>query len=385
MKRTKRSCLATLVVAALLLVSLCVPAMAAQTELELSTTYPGMTAKAGDSLSYTITLANHGASGTIANLAIAELPEGWSGYYSGSSSGISQVYVKAGGEATVNFQLIIPEDAQDGIYTVVLGAEDAVLTLTLDVTAQEVGSSALATQYAEQEGASGTAFTFSTTIQNNTPNEQNYSFTAKAPDGWSVTFFPSGESTQVAAITVPARSSQAMDVVVTPSADVEADTFTIPISAISATETLETELSVTIKGTYLVTLSTPSGRLSFDAVANQQSAVTLQVSNQGNVDLQNVNLTSSAPTGWTVEFSESTIEILEAGATREVTAYVTPSEDAMSGDYAMTISVKNTSASDSEDFRVTVKTETIWGVVGVGLLVLVMAGLWVVFQKFGRR
>lgn len=176
-----------------------------------------------------------------------------------------------------------------------------------------------------------------------------------------------------------------MDVVVTPSADVEADTFTIPISAISATETLETELSVTIKGTYLVTLSTPSGRLSFDAVANQQSAVTLQVSNQGNVDLQNVNLTSSAPTGWTVEFSESTIEILEAGATREVTAYVTPSEDAMSGDYAMSISVKNTSASDSEDFRVTVKTETIWGVVGIGLLVLVMAGLWVVFQKFGRR
>ncbi len=120
-------------------------------------------------------------------------------------------------------------------------------------------------------------------------------------------------------------------------------------------------------------------------MANKQSAVTLQVSNQGNVDLQNVNLTSSAPTGWTVEFSESTIEVLEAGATREITAYVTPSEDAMSGDYAMSVSVKNTLASDSEDFRVTVKTETVWGVVGIVLLLVAVAGLWLVFQKFGRR
>lgn len=385
MKRMKLTRLMSLLGVLVLLLSLCVPATAAQTELELSTTYPGMTAKAGDSLSYTITLSNHGTEGVIADLNIVSLPEGWSGYYTGNSTGISQVYVKAGADAAVSFQLTIPEEAEDNVYTVVLGANESTLVLNLDVTAQELGSSALSTQYAEQEGASGTAFTFSTTIQNNTPNEQSYSFTANAPTGWSVTFFPSGESTQVAAITVPARSSQTMDVVVTPSADVEADTFTIPVSAISATETLETELSVTIKGTYLLTLSTPSGRLSFEAVANKQSAVTLQVSNQGNVDLQNVNLTSSAPTGWTVEFSESTIEVLEAGATREITAYLTPSEDAMSGDYAMSVSAKNTVTSDSEDFRVTVKTETVWGVVGIGLLLVAVAGLWLVFQKFGRR
>lgn len=384
----KRNCLSrpiSLLCVLALLFTLTAPALAAETDLELSTTYPGMTAKAGDSLSYTVTLTNHSDAGITAELSVPELPEGWSGYYSGNGSEISQVYVKADAEATVTYQLTIPAEAEDGIYSVVLGANDAQLRLTLDVSAEELGSSALTTQYAEQEGSSSTGFTFSTTIQNNTPNEQSYSFSANAPAGWTVTFFPSGDSTQVAAITVPARSSQTMDVVVTPSADAEAETFVIPISAISATETLETELSVTITGTYLVTLSTPSGRLSFDAVANKQSAVTLQISNQGNVDLQNVNLTSSAPSGWSVEYSESTIEVLEAGAVREITAYVTPSEDAMSGDYALTLSVKNTEASDSEDFRVTVKTETVWGFVGLGLIAVAAAGLWLVFKKLGRR
>ena len=144
-------------------------------------------------------------------------------------------------------------------------------------------------------------------------------------------------------------------------------------------------MTVSITGTYILTLSTPSGRLSFDAVANKESIVSLTVSNQGNVDLKNVNLTSSAPSGWTVAFSESTIDLLEAGASRELTATVTPSEDAMSGDYALTLTAKNTEVSDTAEFRVTVETETIWGIVGVALILLAAAGLWFVFRKYGRR
>lgn len=380
----------TIPVLLVLVMLLCsIPAMAAGSELELSTPYPGQSAKAGDNLTYSVTLHNGTEQGLTAELSAAVLPEGWEGYFEGSGTKISHIYAKAGGDATASFSLSIPAETQDGIYTVVLEAESgsyvSQLKLTLDVSAEEIGSSALTTQYASQEGASDTGFTFSTTVQNNTPNEQTYSLTANLPAGWSISFFPAGEQTQVAAITVPARSSQSVDVAVTPVAGVEAGEFKIPVSAISATETLETELSVTITGTYILTLSTPSGRLSFDAVANEQSAVTLSLYNQGNVDLQNVNLTSSAPDGWTVEFSESTVEILEAGAAREITAYVTPSEDAMSGDYALQLSAKTTETSDSADFRVTVKTQTVWGVVGIGLIAVAVLGLWLVFRKFGRR
>lgn len=113
--------------------------------------------------------------------------------------------------------------------------------------------------------------------------------------------------------------------------------------------------------------------------------MTISVTNNGNVDLQNINLTSSAPSDWTVEFSESSIDVLEAGATKEITVHVTPSKDAMSGDYSMSITAQNSETSDTTEFRVTVKTETVWGVVGILLIVAAAGGLWYVFKKYGRR
>ena len=393
MKLTKHKLparLASAILIILLITALCIPASASEAGLEMSTTYPGMSAKAGDNLSYTIDLRNSTSNGLTAELSVLSLPEGWNGWFEGNNVEISHVYVKPESSiTTAAFQLEIPIDTPDGIYTAELQAKSGDLTsnlvLTLHVTAEELGSSSMTTQYASQEGSASTGFTFSTTIRNNTPTEQNYSFSSNAPTGWTVTFMPSGNSTQVAAISVPARSSQTMDIVVTPVNTVEAGDYTIPISAISATETLETELTVSITGTYILKLSTPSGRLSFDAVANKESTVSLTVSNQGNVDLTNVNLTSSAPSGWTVKFSESTIDLLEAGAVKEITATVTPSEDAMSGDYAMTLSAKNTETSSSAEFRITVETETVWGIVGVGLILVAAAGLWFVFHKYGRR
>ncbi|MGN0968572.1 MAG: NEW3 domain-containing protein, partial [Oscillospiraceae bacterium] len=358
--------------------------------LELSTDYPGLTVKAGDELSFDLDFNNGSDSGVNAELTIASIPEGWEGYFEGSGSEISHAFVKSGSNNSLaKFHVTVPAETAQGVYTITLqaagGGMSSSLTLTLDVKEEELGSSALTTQYAEQEGSAGTSFSFSTTIQNNTPKEQSYSFSSNPPTGWTVTFKPSGESTQVAAIDVNARGSQAMDVTVTPPNGVEAGTYTIPISAISASETLTDELTVVITGTYELDLSTPSGRLSFDANANKKTDVTLSITNNGNVDMQNINLTSSAPSGWTVEFSESSIDVLEAGATKEVTAYVTPSEEAMSGDYTLTLKAKNSETSDSAEFRVTVKTETVWGVVGVLLIVIVAAGLWFVFRKFGRR
>ena len=144
-------------------------------------------------------------------------------------------------------------------------------------------------------------------------------------------------------------------------------------------------LSVTINGTYDLMLSTPSGLLSFDAYSNKESAVQLTLTNFGNTDLTNVNLTSSAPTGWTVRFANETIDVIEAGATVETTAYITPGENAMSGDYLTTISAADSNTSDSAEFRVTVKTETTWGIVGIAAIVVLALVLFAVMRRFGRR
>lgn len=355
--------------------------------LTMSTDYPGITAKPGDSVTFSLDFSN-GAADRAVSLAVNSMPEGWDGYFSGNDQEISSVFIKSGQtEDAASFELEVPADAEEGNYEVVLTAQggemSSTLTLTIKVSEEELGSSSFTTEYAEQEGTSGTSFSFTSTIQNNTASEQSYSLSASAPSGWNVTFAADG--TQVAAVTVPARSSQSITINVTPSENADAEEYTIPISATSASETLSDELNITITGVYDISLSTTSGVLSFDATANQQSTVPLIITNNGNVAISNLNLSSSAPTDWTVEFSQSTIETLEAGATVEVTAYVTPAQDALSGDYSLTLSVNSDDTLDSTEFRAKVKTETGWGIVGILVILIAAAGLYFMFRKFGRR
>ena len=166
---------------------------------------------------------------------------------------------------------------------------------------------------------------------------------------------------------------------------IEAGTYEIPCTATSVNETMTIDLSVTITGSYAMSLSTPSGRLSLDAYANQESAVQLSLTNTGNSDLTNVNLTSSAPSGWNVRFSTETIDVIEPGATVETTAYITPGEEAMSGDYVTTLTASSSDASDSAEFRITVKTETKWGLTGIGIIVVLAVVIILVMRKYGRR
>ena len=358
--------------------------------IELSTQYPAMTVKAGDSLTFDLDLENNSGSSKDLNLEILSIPEGWSGSFSAGSKSVSVVHVKNEEDNTsIDFVLDIPLDAPDGEYLVELSASDdsgsANMELCLKVSAEEVGESSFEVEYPSQEGDASTEFTFSAVLTNNTLSDQSYAFTANAPAGWTVNFLPSGETTKVAALDVSARSTQGVDISVTPPSEIEAGTYEIPCCASCASEKLDVTLSVTVKGSYAVKLSTPSGRLSFDAYANQESAVQLTVTNTGNTDLTNVNLTSSAPSGWTVRFENETIELIETGATIETTAYITPGDEALSGDYETDITVKNSNASSSAAFRVSVKTETKWGVIGIIAILALVAAVFVVMRKFGRR
>ena len=389
-RKTAVRIMAALVVPALLLLGAGREVSAAG-GLQMSTGYPGMVVTAGDELSFALDFTNTTGAGMAVSLETVSLPEGWEGYFTGNGSEVSQVYVKNGeNEGTAAYSLSIPEEAAGGDYEVVLraytgGEASDTLTLNLKVTEEELGGSSFQSEYPEQEGSAGANFSFDTTLVNNSASEQNYSFSSNAPSGWNVTFTPSGESSPVNSITLEPRKSQTITVGVTPAADAQAGAYTISCAAVSAGENLKTELTATITGQYALDVTTPSGRLSTEAYANKQKEVALKIVNNGNTDLTNVTLSSSAPDGWTVSFSQPTIDVIEAGASVEVTAYMTPGEDSLSGDYVVSIKASNSDTSDNAEFRISVKTETIWGVVGVLLIVCVFAGIGWVFHKYGRR
>ena len=358
--------------------------------LDLYTDYPGMTAKAGDSLSFSLELDNTGEA-CDASLSVQSLPDGWEGYISGGGGQISRIHVPSGtAGATATFQLEIPADAAEGSYQVVLAADAGggvsdTLTLDLAVSELQVSQGDFSSEYPEQEGAAGTAFSFNATLVNNSGETRSYSLSAQSPSGWQVAFRPSGESTQVASIELEPGARQGLTVAVTPPDNVAAGEYTIPCSAISGSETLDMELSVTITEQYQMDLSTPDGLLSFSAQAGADSDVTLSITNNGNVAIENVNLTSSTPSGWNVSFDTPTVDVIEAGGTAQVTAHVTPSDEALTGDYVVTITASTSETSDSAEFRVSVETSMVWGVVAVVILVAIIGVIGWIFRKYGRR
>ena len=375
-----------------------VPVYAAGTSgIDMSTDYPGITVKPGDTVSFPLDFASLDGAGYDISLTAEELPENWTGYFKGGSNQITKVHVDGAAESELqanddlaDFSLSIPAEAEEGVYEIALKADAGsgntdTLELEVTVSQEETGDSNFTSEYPEQQGTSGTVFSFDTTIVNNRATNQSYSLSAQAPEGWQVTFTPSGESANVASLAVDAGSSQGLTVAITPPENVEKGDYTIPCTAVSANDTLTAELTVSITGTYSVELSTPDGRLSMDAYENKETAVTLSITNTGNVDLTNLNLSSSAPTDWEVRFEESTIDTLEAGATKEITAYVKPCENAITGDYVTSVSISNSETSAGADFRVSVKTSTTWGIAAVAVIVVLVAGLGYIFKKYGRR
>ena len=350
---------------------------------------PGLHVTAGDSLSFNLHLEGSNAAGSDVSLSIVSMPEDFTGFFKSGSYEVTKVHASGDGEDTIaTFQTTVPSQASDGVYEIVLHAASDTgfeenLTIQLTVSGLEAGESNFHVEYPDQEGVSGTSFSYSTTIANNTLSTQNYNFSSDAPAGWRVAF--TSDSTQVSSLEVESGSSAGVTITVTPPEQVEAGEYQIGCGATSAREQLSTTLNVTILGTYDMDLSTTDGRLSFDAFAKKQSDVTLKLTNNGNIDLENLSLSSEAPAGWEVSFDTTSIDKLEAGASADVVAHITPGDNALTGDYITVITASCDNQSDTAEFRVTVKTQTGWGIFAIVIIVAVVAGLYYVMKKYGRR
>ena len=99
-----------------------------------------------------------------------------------------------------------------------------------------------------------------------------------------------------------------------------------------------------------------------------------------------MTLSASSPAGWTVTLNPEQVVEVPAEGEVEVTANVRPAEKAVSGDYMITFRAQpNEGASKSADFRVTVRTSTLWGVVGIALIAVAVAIVGLAVVRFGRR
>jgi uncharacterized membrane protein len=354
--------------------------------LTITTQYPAVVAEPGSTSSFALTIDVTSAQQVA--LKATGVPDGWTARFRGGGLTIDGAYVQPKKSPDVTLDVEIPDGTAPGSHTIVVvgngnGAVDT-LPLTIRVADAAAGDITLTPDYPELQGSSTSTYTFNLRLKNDTAAEATYTINATGPDGWTVAAKPSGQS-QATTVTVAAGSTGTIAVTATPPSSVEAGSFPIVTTVAGGGKTAEADLKVTITGTYSMDVSTPDQVLSMTANAGSEKDLQITVGNTGSAPITAVQLSATSPTGWTVNFDPATIDTLAAGDTQTVTAQVTPSGDALAGDYQMTVSARGTEANGDVSIRVTVETPQVWWIVGVVLIVATFAGLYWVFRTYGRR
>jgi uncharacterized membrane protein len=376
---------AALPAAALLLLLALAPAGAGG-GLTLSTPFPGVSVAPGTDVRFDITIS--AAANTRVGLSVSGTPDGWTSTLRGGGFVVDAVQTDASGEATVELTVAVPSEATAGTTRITVsgsGGGSASLPLDIRVSDEAAGAVTLDTDFPSLQGAAGTTFTFNLTLRNDTAEDQTFAVTAVGPDGWDVTATLTGQA-QAASAVVEAGSTSGITVTVVAPETVEADTYPIQVRATVGDQTIDGALSVVITGTNELTLTTPDGSLSNRGASGGEITQQLVLVNDGTADLANVVVSAQMPRDWSVTYDPAdTIATLAAGESATITASVVPSNDAIAGDYVVTFSAEGGDASDEIEIRVTIETSPLWGFVGIGLIVAVLAGLWWVFRTYGRR
>lgn len=387
----KKKILLSLVLVVALLYPL-IPAepAAAASGIELSTTYPGITASPGEYLTFPLQIHNRGGASRVIQLRVDRCPEEWQASLMAQGRHISEVFVEGNSAERAELKVRVPEEAAEEVYSVTVAAAAGGsvldrLQIKINISRTRSGDDSFKAQYAVLQGPASATFNFKLSLTNNGSEEQSYSLGADMPPGWQITFKPSYEQQQVASIAVGAGETKNLDASVTPAANVEAGEYTIPVYAVSGTGQVATELKVVISGTYTMVFSTPSGRLNTEVVAGRDKKVMLEVENRGSAALHGINFSAQTPDQWSVTFDPKSIDVLNPGEKRQITATITANSKAIAGDYVVSMRASAKEASEKVDFRVTVKTSTLWGLVGIVVVLGVCAGVYWVFHQYGRR
>lgn len=260
----------------------------------------------------------------------------------------------------------------------------ATLPVDIRVTPSAAGEVSLTTDFPELKGSSDASFNFNLTLSNDTPDDLTFGVVASGSPGWTVDAKVTSQA-QAASAIVKAGETTAIEVTAQAPEGAAADVYSISVDATSGSRTARADLSVEITGSYELTLTTPDGRLSANASAGSTTDLSVVVQNTGTADVEGVTLSATAPTGWEVTFEPETVTVPANSDGVQVTARLTPSGDAIAGDYVTTFRASSDLASANAEIRVTIETSLVWGVVGVGLIALVLAGLWWTFRRYGRR
>jgi uncharacterized membrane protein len=363
--------------------------------IEIAPAYPGVVLPAGENLSVDVDVYDKGRADENINLSFPSVPKGWKASLKTYSFEVTGIHLQSDSSKSLTLKAEPDKDVGPGTYVFEIKAQtqDGALTSTGKVTVTvkpkaEMAKSedlVLTTSYPVLKGPTDTKFEFSVEVKNNTDKDGIFNLNAQAPENWDVNFKPAYEDKFFSSLRIKAGQSQTMAVAVNPYALAEPGEYPIKINVSSDIAKAEAELHVILTGTYKLDAATSNGLLSLNAVRGEPANLSFFVKNSGSASQNNIHFLSFKPENWKVEFKPESIDTLAPGALKQIELTVTPSEQALVGDYSVAVRIEGEKVNKNLELRTTVKASTAWGWLGIGIIVLVVAGLVVLFIGMGRR
>ena len=358
----------------------------------LTTSWPEMTIKPGETQSVSLSLRNEKLPPQRATIEVSGVPEGWEWSLKGGGREVTAAIVSPDSTERLTLELTPPGDAStDGEHAIEVRARTATETVTLPLVVrlsetEEVASGlSLEPELPALRGTARSTFSFKIKVKNEGAEDGLFNLTASVPAGFQTRFKKGYGSEEITGLPIAAGATETVTMEVIPSRAVAAGRYEAGFEVSGEGLSGTTQLSLDVTGEPQVAIVGPQERLSGEAVAGRESSFTFTLVNTGTAPATDLELSATPPSGWTVAFEPQDVAQIAPNSTGEVNVKITPSEQAIAGDYMVSVRASNDTISESVQFRVTVRTSTMWGAVGLGVIAVAALVLGGAVMRYGRR
>jgi uncharacterized membrane protein len=359
------------------------------TGLWLTTDFPSLTEAIGDDIAVDIHLENRNLPPQLVKLDVAGMPAGWSWSFTGEGNEVRAATVRPDQAMDLKLKLTPAKNSKAGDYAFTImgesGGQKHEVPVTLTLSEAAAAKATLEPKLPALRGTPKSSFEFQLTAKNDSREDQVFNLLAQVPQGFEAVFKEQYGSNELTSIPIKAGESKDVKLAVTVPARVEAGQYPVKAAVASPAANASADLLLDVTGRPDVNLAAKEGRLSGDAVAGRERSFTYVVENTGTSPMEAVTLSATPPSGWKVTFAPEKIDALKPGDKAEVAVNMTPASNAIAGDYMVNIRANGENVSDSSEFRVTVKTSTMWGVAGLGIIAASLAAFGAAVTRYGRR
>jgi uncharacterized membrane protein len=357
--------------------------------LFLLTDYPAVTVRPGTASTVNLRLQNYALPPERLTLGVTGVPSGWTATLLGGGQPVAAAMPASNQSVSLQLRLDVPAGATIGTQTLTVTAKGAGAEVSLPVNvtlAKELPAKlTVEPQLPSLRGNARSSFEYQLNVKNDSGRNLVVGFAAAGPPNFETSFSEQYGTQEINSMPVEAGQSKTVKLKVRPPSTIGAGNFPVTVKASAEDATAETKVALEIAGQPRLSLAGRDGLVSTRAEAGKETSVPILITNTGTAPADEVELTSTAPSGWKIVFEPKSVDRIPPGQNKEVQVLVTPPDKAVAGDYAPTFNVASRGETASTQFRVAVSTSTMWGIVGAGIIAIALLIMVGAVARFGRR